>query len=169
MARAKHKQQPAWFAALRIIVAVVIIGGGLLSYRACDGFGQKTQQGRQVVKLVRVADGDTVVVQPAFGDSVRVRLMGIDTPELGNAASFESAHYLAVLLEDASKIELEIDPGKPRDKYGRALGWLWVTTKDGQELLAQEELINAGLAEIYRDAKGSLYFERLQLAERHRR
>ena len=168
MARRKPTPPP-WLAWLRLAVIVVIMGGGLLGYRACSGWQAGRVNGREVVQLVRVSDGDTIVVQPAWGDTVRVRLIGIDTPELGTAESFRSALFLAELLEGAAGLEIEAEPTKPRDKYGRTLAWVWVRTADGRELLAQEELINEGLAEIYRDAKGSKYFDRLLLVAQHRR
>lgn len=164
--QSRRKAAPAWYTWLRLAVAVVVVGGGLLGWRACDGYFDRQQAGRQPVRLIRVADGDTIVVQPVRGDEIRVRLIGIDTPELGTAASFRSALYTAEIVEQARAIELEIDPRQSRDKYGRALGWVWVTNADGAEILLQEELIRHGLAGIYRQAEGSKYFDRLLLAQR---
>jgi endonuclease YncB( thermonuclease family) len=160
----RGRDAPRWFAWLRIIVVLVLVGGALFSYRACAIYFQRHAAGRQPVTLVRVADGDTIVVRGGGGQETRVRLIGIDTPELGTAASFRSALFAAELLEDARRIELEPDPVQPRDKYGRTLGWIWLITPAGEELLLQEELLRAGLAELYRKAQGSKYYLRLELA-----
>lgn len=154
----------AWFTWLRVVVVLLLLGGMLIGYRNCAALFTQQPDGKQPVTLVRVADGDTIVVRPSRGENIRVRLIGIDTPELGTAASFRSALLAAELLEGARVIHLEPDPAKPRDKYGRTLGWVWIETADGKELLLQEELIRAGLAELYRDAMGSKYFLRLELA-----
>jgi len=121
---------------------------------------------RQPVKLVRVSDGDTIVVRDSRGHELKVRLAGIDTPELGTAAAFRSALYTAELLENAQRIELELEPTAHRtaaqDRYDRLLGWVWVTRPDGREVLLQEELLRAGLAELYTGRKHGKYLERLQ-------
>ena len=154
-----------WLVWLRIVVALVVVGGGLLSLRVCD-FSWLTGKpaGKVRVQLVRVADGDTITVRSARGAEIKVRLVGIDTPELGTAASFRSALFAAELLESAKEIWLEPDTKRATDKYGRTLGWVWVITPEGAELLLQEELIRAGLAELYRDAEGSKHYRRLERA-----
>jgi micrococcal nuclease len=115
---------------------------------------------------VRVSDGDTVVVRDVRGSVLRVRLAGIDTPELGTAAAFRAALYTAELLEGARRIELEIEPTAHRtaahDRYDRLLGWVWVTRADGREVLLQEELLRAGLAELYTERKHGKYLQRLE-------
>jgi endonuclease YncB( thermonuclease family) len=120
---------------------------------------------RQPVKLVRVSDGDTIVVRDSRGHELKVRLAVIDTPELGTAAAFRSALYTAELLENARRIELELEPTAHRaaaqDRYDRLLGWVWVTRSDGHEVLLQEELLRAGLAEVYSGRKHGKYLERL--------
>jgi micrococcal nuclease len=102
-----------------------------------------------VVELVRVSDGDTLVVEDSQGREQKVRLIGVDAPELGTAASFRCALQAAELLEGASRIRVEAEPSRPLDKYGRTLGWVWVTGRDGQELLLNAELIDSGNAEVF--------------------
>jgi micrococcal nuclease len=97
--------------------------------------------------VVRVVDGDTIVVHTADGRTARVRLIGIDTPEvhpsdklrrdaqrsgrdaaaiqaLGAKASEFTKKYLA-----GRQVELERDV-TPTDRYGRTLAYVWV----GEEL-----------------------------------
>jgi len=152
-----------WLIWLRIVLALVVVGGGLLSLRVCDfTWLQGGRAAKFQVRLVRVADGDTITVRDLRGEELKVRLVGIDTPELGTAASFRSALYAAELLEGAREIWLEPDTKRATDKYGRTLGWVWVTTTSGEQVLLQEELLRADLAELYRDAKGSKYYRRLE-------
>jgi len=127
--------------------------------------------GSMPVRLIRVSDGDTIVVRRlgmggvAVGEPIHVRLCGIDTPELGSASGFRSALFAAELLEHARSLKLEVEPRTPRDKYGRTLGWLWVYTPERRELLLQEELVKGGHAALYPDAKGSKYWDRLVRAQ----
>jgi endonuclease YncB( thermonuclease family) len=153
------------YSMLRLLLVFVVFGAGLLGYRA--GCAPPLKQGRVAVRLLKVVDGDTIRVSHGNED-VRVRLIGIDAAELGSAVSFRCALEAAELLEAAARIEIEPEPSKPRDKYGRTLAWVWITDQQGRELLLQEELVRAGLCELYRDARGSKYYSRLELAWRVR-
>jgi micrococcal nuclease len=165
MGQKRRKQQSArrsWWIWFRIIIAVIVIGGGLVTYRVID-FGSLSSRGSNSpqVHLVRVVDGDTVVFRQG-GEELKVRLAGIDAPELGNSASFRAALECAELLEQAADIELEPEPSKPHDKYGRMLAWVWLSMPDTEgRVLLQEELIARGVVELYRDATGYKYFARL--------
>lgn len=124
---------------------------------------------RQEVRLEHVSDGDSLVVSSRSGEQLRVRLIGIDTPELGTAASFRAALHAAELLESARRIELEpeIGPkGVRHDRYGRILGWVWISQGDGQLLLLQEELLRSGEAELYNPQQTGKYMDRLRHAAR---
>ena len=162
----RSKSTPAWFVWLRVIVLLLFIGGGFIGWRAC--YWADRQADSPLVTLVKVVDGDTIRVRDAHGEELKVRLIGIDTPELGTAASFRSALRAAELLESAKSIRLEPEPTKPRDKYGRILGWVFIEMADGRELLLQEEIVKSGLADLYRDAAGSKYYTRLEMARRYR-
>ena len=153
-----------------VVLLVVALRLGLLSQRSSEYIG------RQPVRLARVSDGDTVVLLSPGGEELKVRLAGIDTSELGSADGFRAALFTAELLEGARKIELETEPahrtskhriGPLRDKYGRLLGWVWVTPAQGDTLLLQEQLLRRGLARLYTDEPhGKLYYERLNRAAR---
>lgn len=166
-AKRDKRKLPPWLAWLRIAVMLVILVFGFIGWRSC--FWHQGQANSQQVVLVRVIDGDTIRVLNLRGEELKVRLIGIDTPELGTAASFRSALKTAELLESASSIRLEPDPKTPHDKYGRILGWVFYETEDGHERLLQEEIVAAGLADLYRDAAGSKYYTRLELADRYRK
>jgi micrococcal nuclease len=90
------------------------------------------QAGHSPATVVRVVDGDTVEVQLDDGAVDRVRLIGIDTPEVfdprkqvqcfGREAS---AHAHELLDGQAVALELDPSPGE-RDIYGRLLAYLWL-------------------------------------------
>ena len=96
--------------------------------------------------LVRVIDGDTVVVV-VEGREEKVRLVGINTPEKGFCGFEEATRALEEMLGTAS-VSL-VDAGvDDRDKYGRLLRYLDI---DGLD--PGLELIRAGLAEADYDSR----------------
>ncbi len=72
--------------------------------------------------VTRVVDGDTI----DCGRIGRVRLIGMDTPEL-NQRPFgrQAAAALAVLTPVGSRVRLERDV-EARDRYKRLLAYVWV-------------------------------------------
>ena len=84
--------------------------------------------------VARVIDGDTVDVR--FGDQTeRVRLIGINTPELGYDGDQDEcwANESSLALRDALPVGAEIRVVRDtvaRDHYGRLLGYLF--TADGR-------------------------------------
>ena len=97
-----------------------------------------------LVAVVDVIDGDTVQVdvtwEPGHVATERVRLLGVDTPEVKGAtrpAGEAAKAYTAKWLEDAGGTELVVC--RPaRDSFGRLLGRLVSRTKGdlGAALLA---------------------------------
>lgn len=72
-------------------------------------------------KVARIVDGDTIECTPAG----RIRLIGIDAPELSQAPfGAEAAATLATLIPPDSHVLLEQDI-EGRDKYGRLLAYVW--------------------------------------------
>ena len=99
------------------------------------------------VEYVKVYDGDTVVVRlpilPAPLDRLRVRIEGIDTPELGKGAkcpeenerAIAARQFLEGLLTGAHELRVH---GFRWDKYGgRILGELRVPDGSVRDLLIQ--------------------------------
>jgi hypothetical protein len=87
---------------------------------------------------VRVADGDTLEAVPA-GETrpIRIRLHGVDAPELGEAFSREAQAFLRVMVFDR-RVRVE---GVDLDRYGRVVARISNAGKD-----ASTELVRAGLA-----------------------
>lgn len=87
----------------------------------------------QNVQLIRVIDGDTVVVRPTGGimrsqPEERIRLWGIDAPESQQNGGPQSTKYLQKLIGHRRKIYLT---STGRDQYGRLIG---VIHPDGHTL-----------------------------------
>jgi micrococcal nuclease len=145
----------------RFLAIVLLLLGGA-GYGA-NRLGLFTRVEPDVVTLVRVSDGDTVVVQDSGGRQIKVRLVGVDAPELGTSASFRSALFSAELCEKAREIRLEPEPTKPTDKYGRVLAWVWLTMPDGKRRLLNHELIHSGNAEMFQPTSRNVkYYDKLR-------
>jgi micrococcal nuclease len=92
--------------------------------------------------VIRVVDGDTVIARLADGTVEKVRLLGVDTPEVvdpgkpvqcfGPVASEFTKSQLT-----GRRVTLEFD-AEPRDKYGRMLAYVIVNGRRfDDELLAR--------------------------------
>lgn len=154
---------------------VLVIALALIAWLAVRILGVRESTQRRAVDLVRVVDGDTLVIRDKSGMVLTVRLSGVNSPELGTAQSFASALYTATALEEAERIEFEPEIvvhrrgglGPKHDKYGRELGWIWVVNRAGNISLLQEELLRRGYAGIYEGGL-SRYEARLRRAVRVR-
>ncbi|NYJ19015.1 thermonuclease family protein [Glaciibacter psychrotolerans] len=81
-----------------------------------------------------VHDGDTLFLYPESlaasetrADRLKVRLIGLDTPEVGDSAECfgaEATEHLRTLLPEGSRVWAAADAG-PLDTYGRSLFYLW--------------------------------------------
>jgi len=91
-------------------------------------------------KVVKIVDGDSIHVRHK-GNTIRVRLWGIDTPEWRQPFSKGAKKYTAKLVGN-KVVELE---EKDWDDYGRLVAL--VTMADNRSL--NEELLKAGLAWVH--------------------
>lgn len=121
-------------------------------------------------EVVSVIDGDTIDVD-IDGEAVRVRLLGVDTPESvhpdesrntdeGKAA----ADWMRAKLV-GEKVYLEYDI-QQMDKYGRTLAYVYL---DDRETMVNRLMLENGLAQIMTVQPNSKYadeFYKLQLAAR---
>jgi endonuclease YncB( thermonuclease family) len=91
-----------------------------------------------------VVDGDTLDAQLSDGSTVRVRLIGIDTPELGACGADRATAALEQLVLGRA-VTLVPDPTQgAQDRFGRAL--FYVDRDDGLD--AGRELLRTGWAEL---------------------
>lgn len=109
---------------------------------AADSCGPGTPD--RLVTIDYVIDGDTVIL----GDETRLRLVGIDTPEIdhenpGNTqpGAAEARRFLIDLLDSDRQYPLVLD-SEHEDRHGRLLGHLFLA--DGTNV--QARLLTRGLA-----------------------
>ncbi len=92
-------------------------------------------------KVVRVIDGDTIVVLTSKKEEVKIRLEGIDCPESNKDYGAKAKKYTSDLC--FGKQVKVVESGK--DRYGRTLGFVYV-----DDVCVNEELLKAGLAWHYK-------------------
>lgn len=108
--------------------------------------GTATPGATHTGRVVRVVDGDTIIVRLGGADE-RVRYIGMDTPETvkpgtpvqcyGKRASAENHH-----LVDGQRVRL-VGDAEPRDRYGRLLAYVY-RASDG--LFVNAALVRRGYA-----------------------
>ena len=97
-------------------------------------------------KVRRVVDGDTLLVSvalPRYAMDEKLRLRGVDCPELDTSAGKAAKRFVDGLFLDAR--EVVITTSKV-DKYDRYLADVHVTTRDGEEIFLNNELLRQGHA-----------------------
>jgi micrococcal nuclease len=103
-------------------------------------------------EVERIVDGDTVELK-MDGKPVKVRLLGIDTPETVSPKKpvgtygVQAAEFLENLLQ-GEKVYLEYE-GTRKDKYGRTLAYLY---RAPDALFVNLELIREGYAWVYTES-----------------
>ncbi|MDU5126676.1 thermonuclease family protein [Anaerococcus vaginalis] len=114
-----------------------------------EGFFQTISNDQRIpADFVRHVDGDTTVLK-IEGKEQKVRFLLIDTPETVKPNTkvqpfgLEASKRTKELLSTAAEITFEYDQGDKKDRYGRALGYIFV---DGT--LLQKTLVREGLARV---------------------
>jgi micrococcal nuclease len=103
---------------LVLVVAAVAAGAALLTGRSGDG-GERVP-----ARVEHVTDGDTVWLT-GIG---KVRLIGIDTPEVyGQVECYgpQASAFAKRLMPPGRRVSYELGP-EERDRYGRALAYVWL-------------------------------------------
>ena len=109
-------------------------------------------------RILRVHDGDTVSLSYR-GRRYKVRLIGIDAPELGQRPwGFRSKEHLKELLTERVSIEMDV---QGRDKYGRLLAYL--RKEDGT--LINEAMVEDGYAVLLTIPPNVKYVDELKEAQ----
>jgi micrococcal nuclease len=142
---------------------------------ALDRFGAFRYQGddwrnfdQKTFVVTHVADGDTITVRPtAGGPETRVRLLGVDSPELHsrddpNHADYwaqEAKRYTVTRLEHKA-VTLRLEQTETRDRYRRLLAYVYVNDSDNLNL----DLVRDGQAYADRRFRHSMkwQFERAE-------
>lgn len=136
-------------------VRSAVLGSGVIGLLAtgCDTGSMPGDGGRATVEYV--VDGDTIDVVIVDGRRERVRLLGIDTPEIAHAATGdrpgndaecfgdEASALTAALVPAGTPVRLERDV-VGRDDYGRLLAYVYRASDD---LFVNHELVRRGYAQ----------------------
>lgn len=117
--------------------------------------------------IAYVYDGDTLYLQPdgtsSREDEVKVRLIGIDSPELRpevQCYGIEARDYLRNLLPEGTQVWIMRDR-EPLDQYGRSLLYLWTTDDRSVNL----DLVKKGYATALNIAPSNTYWKIFDTAE----
>ena len=123
---ARCRRHPAVVAALLVAAASVAAQSPALVGTSFDA------------TVVRIADGESVeVLRAGERQPLRVRLEGVDAPELGEVFSRDAQSFLRRLMLD-KRVNVS---GRDVDRYGRLVARLVIAGQD-----ASVELLAAGLA-----------------------
>jgi endonuclease YncB( thermonuclease family) len=120
------------------------LGGLVLTILLVGAAAPAAAQESHPATVSHVVDGDTLDAQLMDGSVVRVRLVGIDTPEVGACGSDRATAALERIVLGRA-VTLVSDPTQgAQDQFGRSL--FYVDRDDGLD--AGRELLRAGWAEV---------------------
>ena len=94
----------------------------------------------QDVKVIRIIDGDTFEIEN--GD--KVRMIGIDAPELKDHEGLESKNHLKFLIENKYVSLIKDEKNKNKDFFGRLLRYVYLDNSD-----VNLKMIEDGYANVY--------------------
>lgn len=115
----------------------------------------------QPVTVDYVHDGDTLFAITATGERLKVRLIGIDTPELGTECHAEAARDALRSMLPVGADALALHDREQQDRYGRELFYLWT----GSGSFVNLDLVRAGHGEALRVGANDAYWPQLTAAE----
>jgi micrococcal nuclease len=174
----RHTSSRAWAAATGGFLVLVLLFGGISNavsrhaeptpgegpFSTSHGVGLMDHDA--TVEVRRVVDGDTIDISPSVEGRSRVRLIGMDTPEVhfttqpyGKEASAFAKREL-----DGKEVGLELDVQKI-DPYGRLLAYVYLP--DGR--MFNEVLLEEGYAQVATFPPNVKYQERFLEAQREAR
>jgi micrococcal nuclease len=153
-----------------LVLAVLVFASGLTLAVAWGQLAGPTtpalaQADTQQVTVTDVVDGDTIDVSAQVEGTNRIRLIGVDTPEVFGGeepCGPESSDFTTEQLE-GQDVTLEFDEDRV-DPYDRALAYVWVPDLDGE--LFNETLVRRGLARVSTFEPNVSYEDRFLAAER---
>ena len=130
-------------------------------------------EGREKVELVRVVDGDTLIVKYE-NEQARVRLIGINSPESvhedeskNTQEGRDASAFLKQYLAEVEYVWLEFDV-EATDQYDRMLAYVWMNgdgTDIGEDML-NGIIVKNGYAEARSYEPNVKYQEELEKVER---
>ena len=94
----------------------------------------------QDIMVIRIIDGDTFEIEN--GD--KVRMIGIDAPELKDNNGLESKNHLKFLIENKYVSLIKDEKNKNKDFFGRLLRYVYIDNTD-----VNLKMIEDGYASVY--------------------
>lgn len=147
---------------LAIVLGVVLVGV-LIGWLQQDGFTDDYDGDGEVGTLVRVVDGDTLVVE-LDGEEERVRLLNIDTPESVHPSQPvecmgpEAAERMQELISPGDQVILEFDQERA-DHYDRLLAGVY-----SEEVFLNEQMARDGFGAPVYYAPNDRFLEEIEEA-----
>jgi micrococcal nuclease len=160
MSRANAAAWVAAFAAL-VVLANYLIGDSSTPSEKSSPAAPKSER---TVTVLRVVDGDTILVRGANGRTERVRYIGVDTPESVKPDSpvecfgHEASNFNKQLVQ-GERVRLVPDR-EAEDRFGRSLAFVYVG-----DTFVNAQLISGGYArtiEIEPNTSKAEYFADLE-------
>ncbi|MBT9130439.1 MAG: Thermonuclease [candidate division WS2 bacterium] len=99
---------------------------------------QQPDSAFSALEVVKIIDGDTIDVLLENGETARVRLIGVNTPERGRPYFSESTAYTKGKLL-GKQIYLEFDVAK-KDRHQRFLAYIWLIPPPNYDMPSLEEI-----------------------------
>lgn len=119
--------------ALVVVLGVVVALLGERTLRRPAGGSDFSRYHDQAFRVVQVVDGDTIDLDVADVDhpTTRVRLWGVDTPEVAHRGEppmhfGPQAKVFAEQTLGGRAVYVVLNPSKTRDKYGRLLAYFFL-------------------------------------------
>lgn len=141
------RRRPVHLTAVPVLVGGLLLTVGAASTPAAASGEPKLRQRGAIVKVV---DGDTVDVRLRSGREKRVRMLGIDTPEVYDVVECggpQASRSLKRLLPVGTRVRLVSDPTQDRvDQYGRSLRYV-VKASNGKDINRTQ--VRRGWAPVY--------------------
>ena len=151
-----------YFAACAVFLAAILAAAFYTSSRATQ---TKPLERREVARVVRVIDGDTIIID-YHGTPTQVRFIGVNTPEIADSLKGsecygdEAARHTKQLVEGKS-VTIDTDGLQgDRDRYGRLLRYVYVGDQQVNLTLLRE-----GYAYDWTDRYPSVYQKQFHKAE----
>lgn len=111
-------------------------------------------------QVVYISDGDTIHLQPKYGNKIKIRLYGIDAPEKAQPYGPQSTGILRQLIGN-QYVEVK---SFGHDRYGRCLGKIYLNRQD-----INAEMLRLGAAWHYKYYDKSADFQSYADIERFAR
>lgn len=146
-----------------LLFSIILLFSCIIFQNTTEISGSSSQYDYGIVE--RVVDGDTIIVN-INGESERVRLLGVDTPESVHPTKeveegqLEQSDYTKKELTGRLVLLTYDDPNDNRDFFKRLLQYVWIVENDGTGILSikcfNKILIQEGHSPLYTKYKFGL-------------